>query len=377
MENNANNDNNQKKEPLSGAKDSVKSVLGQGVESVKKGLKKAVETIAATLAQPDPGLLAEEFKNIIVEELTLRLSTYYSGVMPEITDLTIEDNSAANEFNISAKITKLHSSSLGIQEANLQALVEIPDASYYHIPVPGAYGLDTFPPAPLPIYDYKPRIKKIALEITNSNYRSEIAFNVIQDMVKRKYPHAELIDKSTPMEINNETISCERFISDRAAARGGQNNLLRLIKFPVKKVPLEKIVDECLYITDYEFQLQPPEDVYTIDFPNPREIKKTLMKEKNILLNKANDTEKGFARGLRKLFFRIGDNFNKIEPRTASEEEISFEMEFNCISGFGPFSKSLKFSTVLYYAIDPHTNNRGDKTMSFRYLKRDDILNGG
>ena len=369
MENKTNNDN-QKEETSGEAKDSVKTVLGQGVESVKKGLKKAVETIAATLAQPDPSLITEEFKNTIIEELCIRLSAYYSGVMPEITDFAIGDNSEANEFNISARISNLHSSSLGIQEANLQSLVEIPDASYYHIPVPGAYGLDTFPPAHLPIYDYKPRIKKISLEITNSDYRSEVTYNIIQDMVKRKYPHANLIDKTTSMEITNEASFCERFISDSGSAGGHK---LRFIRFPVKKVPVEKIVDECLFITDYEFQLQPPEDVYAVDFPSPKNIKKILMTEKTILQGKLINNEKGFANGLRKLFFRISDNFGRVEAIDAAEREISFSMEFTCLSGFGPFSKSLKVSTVFYYAIDPIQNPRGDKTMTLRYLKRDDF----
>ena len=351
------------------------------LSSLKRGIKKAIKAIAAVFSPPDPELLNVDSKSIIIEALTQKLSSYYSGAEPEINELSYTEDNELKEFNVSAVIKNLHSKSAGVQEAKLRAWLEMPGAEYCHIPVPGAYGVDTFPPNPLPIYNYRPRIKKMILEITNSNYRNEIALDNIQEIIKNKYPLARLVDKTTPMNLGNEDEFCERFISDSIVnSRGKNTNMLRYLRFPIMKVSVDREVDEVLTIRDFEFQLEPPESLFTLDYPDTKDISRILNREKNTI---SNLTSEGMGRGLfhslGKLFFRIemGKDSGIIEPReNSTDEEISFDIKFNCISGFGSGAKVSTVGTVFYYTAVAGVNKNGEKIMTMRYLKRDNFITG-
>ena len=338
--------------------------------SVKKGLKKAVDTIASTLTQPESLTISEEFKNVIAEELVRRISAYYTGSEPKIKELRFTENDTGTEFNVTAQVTDLYSSSSGRQEAELYGEVEMPDVSYYHIPVPGAYGIDTFPPAPMPIMDYRPKINNVILGITKSEFISEVSFDRIQESLSRNFPHGKLIDKTTPLGLSEDALFCQRLISDAPSVLGAKGkSVLRYVKFPISKVKVDKEVDECLTIRDYEYQLQAPEIVSSGDFPRAGEIENILTQEKDTIRKKVFDgPDKGLFRGLRKMFFRIRVSSGKIVPNNnATEEELSFNVDFDCVSGVGPVSRVKTVPAVFYYSIEP-------KTMALKYLRHESSL---
>ena len=341
------------------------------LKGVKKGLEKAVKTLATSFVQPEPEIISEEFKSIIAEELTEKLMVYYNGSEPGINDLTVAESSAEKEFNVTARVTNLSSASSGILEANLQAEMEMPDVNYYHIPVPGAYGADAFPLAPLPIYNDRPKIIKMVLDITSPDSMPEVSVDDVQKSISEKYPRARLIDTTTPTGLTGVSSFCERLVNDITAdSKGKCINLLRLVKIDVNKVPAESMPDGSFLIRDYEFRLQ-IQDVFTVEFPRSGEMAEILKREKTSVCDRAFE---GTGQGFPKSFFRIRAPFGKIEPcGNAAKTEVSFNVEFDCVSGIGPFSKVSTVSAVMLYAIDQAVNGKGETVTALRHLKSDNF----
>ena len=339
------------------------------------GFKKAVESIT-TLAQPESEVMTDDYKQIVQDDLIKKLTGYFNGVEPEIYGLTFREIPDSRDFDVSARIKNLHGDDSNIQEASMLAEIHLPEAEFYHMPVPGAYGIDTFPPTPLPVYDYSPQIIKISLEITNSNKRAQIGINNVMEGIKGKYPNAQLVDKNTPLVLGNDDPYCERFIIDAGVnSRGKKSNVLRYLRFSINKVAVEKEIDNVLSIKDYEFQLGAPESIFTVDFPGSDDIVKSISRDKETLRNLiyANQS-RGFGFSLTKFFFKIEllSSSNLIQPKdNSTDKEISFDINFTCKTGFGSSAKKSNVSTVFYYTTVSAVDRRGDDTVKLRFVKRD------
>ena len=346
--------------------------------NLRNGFKKAVDSIGSTFVQPDSETTTEDVKGNISQELVQKLASYCNGIEPVLSDIVLALNNTDNEYTVSAKVSNLQSSASGKQEADLTAEIVMPDAGFLHIPVPGAYGIDTLPATPLPVYDFRPRIKKINLEITDSNARAEVGLNNIQESVKNRYPDARLLDKNTPQSLGNEDAYCERFVVDAVTdSRGRKNYLLRQLRFPLVKASVEKAIDEVLVVRDFDFKLGPPENLFTLNFPGTSDIVRILSRDKNTIRNLIfADLGRGMNFTLSKLFFKIivKESFRTVEPKDIStDHEIAFDVDFSCITGFGSTARSSNVSTVLYYTTVTDFNKKGEKTIHLRFLKRDNF----
>jgi len=360
-----------KKKGMPAILENAKQSLGTAIEKGKEAVKKGMETIASVLSPHDSAAISNENYTYVAEELAKKLMTYYNGALPVISGLEFKADNAAGKFDVTAKAVNLHNNSRGVQEADLKAIVEIPNPLNYVIPASDVSGMITFHPIPAQEIDLKPKIHKIDLEITNTSHIPELFQTYIRETIQTKYPHGTLIGQTGQIIFKNETDYCELFISDTAeGSKGSDKKIIRLLKFPVKKVPVEMTVDECLSIRDYECRLLPPEEIFKIDFPEPRQIRKELEKEKSVLRNQIYDKMKsGFMRVMRKPFLRIKTPARKTEPNNINAgNELSFNIEFDCVTGIGPFAKSFPVSVEFFYAID------GENIKSLRYLRHGDFI---
>jgi len=344
----------------------------------RKGLKKAVGSLTTSFSQSETNEFNDEFKHTIIEELKAKIASHYNDVLPIMNDITFTENTGTRDVFISSKIEFPPDSNCDIQEAGLSAEVFIPEGEIYHMPVPGTYGVDTFPPSPLPVYDFSPKINKMVLEITKSSSRSEIALDNVQESIKDKFPNARLIDKTAPLHPGNESAYCERLFLDlKAGSAGRKTYFLRQLRFQIRKVSVDRDVDGILFIKDFEFKLEPPESVFSLGFPGPSDIVRILNREKNIIRNIIFVNKvRGLSFMMSKMFFRMetNDNFSKIEPNeNSTDAEISFNLKFNCVAGVGKSAVSAALSTVFYYTVVTGIGRSEEKTYSLRFVKRDNF----
>ena len=344
-------------------KKTIKERLSGAIQAAKKGIDKLL-TPSETVS----------YHESISRELIEKLSGYYDGVEPVISDLEILEALVAGQFNVSAKVTNLRSAVSGIQEADLLAEVEVSEMHNFIMPTPGFVGIDTIPPSFIPVFDPTPKINRIALEITNATLSSEAAYGRIQEILNKSYPSAKPLDMNTPLSITSDTLFCERLVRDTAADSKGRNrDFFRLLKFSVKKAAVDRKVDDCLFVKDYEYQLEPPEEIFSLEFPKSEDLLPILKKEKGILLKQVDEfLGAGSLNFFNRLFFRIRVPVRKIEPNdNISETDVSFSIEFDCAAGF---NKLYSVTTEIFFSIARLDEKKGGKTANLKYLRHGDFV---
>jgi hypothetical protein len=342
------------------------SVIHKGIEAAKKGVDKFLTAVDETVP----------YNELVARELAVKLSGYYSGIEPEINNVIISGDWEPGRFNASAKVLNIHSTSSCIQEADLEAEVEITRQFILPMPTPGIEGIDAIQSNFIPAFDTQPKVHRIVLDITNSTNTAEIINSRINEAVKINYPHGRVLGGITPPDITGEFF-CKRFIRDTAVLKGRRKEIVRFVKFSIKKVPADKQVDDCLLVRDYEYQNLPPEELFTVDFPGSGGILRILKNEKKFLHKRVieqltESEETGFFSLFRKLFFRIKKPFRNIELKDiASETTMTFYVEFDCVAGFSrPYTVSADF----VFAQNSAAGRRGEKAITLKFLKHDDFV---
>ena len=338
------------------------SVIQKGLEAAKKGINK--------LFTPEE---IESKNDIVAAALIRKLSSYYNGIEPEIINVELSEEEEPGQFNVSARVLNLLSTSQDgaqdVQEANLMAEVEVPQHVNVFMSDPGIGGIDTMHANLVPVFNIEPVVYRIALEITNSTAASRIIESKIRKIIAEKYPFGRLIDRNLPLDTTDETLSRDHLIVDSTIKNGRKNEFLRLVKFPMKKVPVEKKADDCLTITDYEYQLEAIQELYTVEFPDQKEVLHTLKKDKKILHKQVVEFMGSSSRNpFRKLFFSIRKLQNIELKDNAAGNELVFSVDFDCVAGF---TRSYTVSTDLIYALEPVLLRKTEKTLVLRYLRHD------
>jgi len=351
-----------------GVLDRAKAVIGQGIEAAKKSVEKLFTPMEDT-----------QYKNeIIAVALTEKLATYYNGIESGVHDLEYSDKWEEGQFNVSAKLINLQSISPDkniaqnegvspdIQEANLKAEVELVQQPNVYMPAPGIGGIDTMHASIIPLFNSEPVIHRIVLEITHSTNADGIIAGHIRDMVAKKYPHGRLIDRKIPLNITDESVSSDHLIAE---TEGSKKGYLRFIKFPIKKVLVENKVDDCLSVTNYDFQVEEPQELYTIQFPDKSDVLSALKGEKKKLHKQVIEFMGGTRNPFKRLFFSFGKHFRKVELLdNATATELSFTAEFDCTIGF---TRSFTVSVEMIYGLEPVLLKKAEKAMVLRYLRHD------
>jgi len=346
-----------------------KHFLKKVIDRVKKGLDKLLAP------EEEIDLVAE----LVGAALAKKLSSYYNKSEPEIGNLEFTEEWKAGEFNLTAQVMNLQSSldfhgSADVQDANLQAEVEISREINTFIPVTGIIGMETMNTNLAPVHNTVPVIHKIKLEITSSSKASGIAESGIRDIIAKKYPGSRLADKSVPLIIldpanfsKDGNLFCEKLIVDSDDPKKRNKEFFRLVKIIIKKIPVEKKIDECLTIEDCEYKIEEPRELGIIKFPDEKTILQILNAEKKSLQNKVLEfMGPGFRGPFRKLFFGIKKPFKKIELKeNAADSVLTFGVEFVCTVGF---SGTCTVSTEMSW--------RFEKSMILKYLEHTEFIPG-
>ncbi|MCL2093440.1 MAG: hypothetical protein FWH12_04510 [Treponema sp.] len=336
-----------------------KGVLAGVIGAVKKGLD-------SILVPPNPPDSEDPRDHPLYKELLLKLSPHFFGEGLEIRDLKILRHWSNGDLNVTGRLINVQDYH-ELKEADLRAEVKLGEQDFLPMPVTGVAGIDYFQPSLMPIIDSMPVVHRILLEVSSTSYDGEEAVSKIQGAISSKYPHSRLIGRREPLVINDETPYCDCFISDRAAdAMGKVKKLARFVRVPITKEGTDRDLDEWVSIRDYTYKFLSPENLYTVEFPDPKDLGRILQIEKRILRElvfRHMGTDK--VRFLHKLFFRIKGSIRNIEPLEGdTPDEISFQIDFSCAVGI---LEQYRVSSVFTYAIDSQGSE--GKVMPLRYLR--------
>ena len=348
-------------------KEGVLAKLSSAAAVIQKGIEGAKEKIKSALIPQEPPIFTDKYYDLITDELIHKIQVHYSGQELLISDIKVTPGSSIARNGIKARLIGLYDADGNAQEAELTAVLEIPDLNVIPVSIYDTGGIETYQSVFTPTSDYKPVARDIVLDMVKTSYAPKMVPAFFREIMSKNYPGEKMLGLNKPLILERDKPYCDRFI------RTKNTSIVRYVRFETEKKPMEKKPDDNFTVRDYEYKFLPPQTLFEIEYPAPRQILGTLKKEKSSLRTLVNDYIKPSVLHFpHNLFFRIQGDFEDIEPNYTGgtdEAEVSFKIEFNCVTGISPFVKQYPVSAEFYYAAGSVLNKTGREIKTLKYLR--------
>jgi hypothetical protein len=341
------------------------------VVTTKGVIDKATKMIAEKKDQAN-SLEIEKYNEPIRKQLTEKIRIHYKGMDPRIDDVhnTLKENTTEG-YNVSAEVHNL-CTDYGVQEAYLKARVDFLEHNEEML-YSGMLSHD------------KMQITKIYLDIKPSA-TAEWFENQIQMTLPKKFPLGELVGHPMPLNHADGGAFCDRQIIDYEKNGKKSKKVVRYVRFLFSSPssPEKKQIDNYLWVKETRYNLSAITSELIIPFPDEKQIRKEIKKDKKNLLDKI--WEKDGHRGNVAHALRLHLGEIKIMPKddskitSISKDKIIFAVE--CQAGFRRLFNEPKNVSIIgdfHYEITSSTkldksDPDGVKAGSLRLLKHDDFV---